>query len=45
MLEAIADPDNEEHEDMIDWLGDDFDSDAFDLDKINARLSKRRKRR
>lgn len=45
MLEAIADPDHEEHEDMIDWLGDDFDSDAFNLDKINAMLSKRRKRR
>ncbi len=44
-LEAVSDPDNEEHEDMIDWLGEGFDPDAFDLNKINAKLAKWRKRR
>lgn len=45
MLEAVSDPDNEEHEDMADWLDKDFDPDAFDLNAINAKLAKWRKRR
>ncbi len=45
MLEAIADPKNEQHEDMVDWLGDDFDSDAFDLKDVNSKLARWRKRR
>jgi len=45
MLEGVADPDKQEHEDMADWLGEDFDSDAFDLKKVNSKLARWRKRR
>jgi hypothetical protein len=29
MLEAISDPDHPEHEDIRDWMGDDFDPESF----------------
>ena len=38
LLETIKDPGNEEYEEMMDWLGGDFDPEAFDLDYINQRL-------
>ncbi len=38
LLEIIKDPDNEEYEEMMDWLGGGFDPEAFDLDSINQRL-------
>ena len=41
-LEAIADPAHPEHEDYMDWIGDPFDPDAFDLAEVNARLRQRR---
>ncbi|WP_295401597.1 plasmid pRiA4b ORF-3 family protein [uncultured Thiocystis sp.] len=37
-LEALRDPQHPEHEDYKDWIGGDFDPDAFDLDEINAPL-------
>jgi len=43
LLETIADPDAEDHEDMVDWLGGDFDPDAFDLEEVNAILAEWRK--
>lgn len=30
-LEIISDPDDEEHEEMLDWAGGEFDPEAFDL--------------
>lgn len=38
MLEAIANPDNAEHEEMLEWLGEDFDPEELDLDAINEAL-------
>lgn len=38
LLETIKDPGDEEYEEMMDWLGGDFDPEAFDLDYINQRL-------
>ncbi len=38
LLETISDPDSEEAEEMLDWVGDDFDPEEFDLDVINSRL-------
>lgn len=39
----IADPSHEEHEEMAEWLagarGEDFDPAAFDIAKVNARLT------
>ena len=37
-LEAIHDPDHPEHEDMLEWVGGDFDPEEFDLDTINEML-------
>jgi len=37
-LEIILDPQNEEYEEMIDWIGGKFDPDFVDLKEINAQL-------
>jgi len=37
-LEAIQDPNHPEHEDMLEWVSDDFDPAAFDLDEVNEAL-------
>lgn len=36
MLQALHDPQHPEHDDFIEWIGDEFDSEAFDLEDINA---------
>jgi hypothetical protein len=38
-LEAIADPQHEEHQQMLDWIGYPFDPRAFDLNAVNKRLA------
>ncbi|MBN2209803.1 MAG: plasmid pRiA4b ORF-3 family protein [Sedimentisphaerales bacterium] len=43
MLEAIADSNHENHEDIMEWLGDEFDPDEFDLEAINDDLAQWRK--
>lgn len=37
-LEAIADPKHPEYADYIEWIGDDFDPEAFDMEEVNERL-------
>lgn len=37
-LEAINDPEHQEHESYLQWIGDDFDPETFDLDEVNERL-------
>jgi hypothetical protein len=37
-LEAIRDPDHEEHDMYLEWIGDEFDPEAFDLDGVNQSL-------
>jgi len=37
-LEAIQDPNHPEHEDYMEWIGEDFGPNAFDLDAINEML-------
>lgn len=37
-LEAIQDPDHPEHEDYLEWVGGEFDPEAFDLDEVNEAL-------
>jgi len=39
-LEALADPDSEDHDELLEWEGDDFDPEAFDLARVNKRLSR-----
>ena len=40
MLEALADPSHEEHDDFARWLGGPFDPEAFDLAAANAALQR-----
>jgi hypothetical protein len=37
-LEAIHDPQHPEHEEMLEWVGGEFDPDGFDLDEVNTAL-------
>lgn len=34
-LEAIADPEHEEHDSCLTWIGGEFDPEAFDLKETN----------
>ncbi len=34
MLEVLDDPDNEEYEDVMEWLGDDFDPTYFNVNEV-----------
>ena len=43
MIEAISDPDHERHEELSEWLGGEFDPEAFDLEEVNAILARWRK--
>jgi len=45
LLDAVADPQHEDHDDLAEWLGEDFDPDAFDIDEVNAALAAWRKPR
>jgi hypothetical protein len=38
MLEVLASPDGPEREEFLVWLGDAFDSEAFDVDAVNRRF-------
>ena len=38
-LGAIKDPKHPQHEEYLEWIGGDFDPEAFDLDAINGVLS------
>jgi hypothetical protein len=37
-LAAIKDPDHDEHETMLEWVGGEFDPEALDLAEVNAAL-------
>lgn len=39
LLEALRDPTHQEHEDMLDWVGGEFNPDAFSVDNVNRRLA------
>jgi len=39
-LEAMRDPKHEEHESFIEWIGREFDPEAFDLDDANYEMKK-----
>ena len=38
ILNALADPNHAAYEETIEWIGDDFDSEAFDLEVVNESL-------
>lgn len=37
-LEAVSNPENEDHEEMVEWIGDKFDAEYFNIKKINEML-------
>lgn len=45
LLALLADPEAEGHGALIDWLGEPFDPEAFDLADVNRRLARRGKSR
>ena len=38
LLEAIHDPNHPQHKGYLEWVGDSFDPEAFDLDEVNRNL-------
>ncbi|OGI49118.1 MAG: hypothetical protein A2151_06795 [Candidatus Muproteobacteria bacterium RBG_16_65_34] len=40
LLAVLRDPKHEEHEEMAEWIGEDFDPEAFDLDAVNRQLKR-----
>lgn len=38
LLDALADPEHPEHEDMVEWMGGEWDPEAFDRDEVNRAL-------
>jgi hypothetical protein len=38
LVEAIADPNHEQHQELRDWLGYDFDPQSFSIDNVNHML-------
>lgn len=38
LLDTIKDPNHPEHEDMLEWLGGDFDPEAFNVEAVNKNL-------
>ena len=45
LLEAIGDPEHEEHEEILEWLGGGFDPEAFSVDEVNRRFAPLQRRR
>lgn len=44
-LAAVADPDHEEHDSLLEWAGGEFEPDRFDLDGVNRALAPAPRRR
>jgi hypothetical protein len=43
-LEAVQDPDHEEHDEYLEWVGGEFDPEAFDLEEVNQALAALRRK-
>jgi hypothetical protein len=41
-VEAISDPDHPRHEELLEWVGDEFDPERFDQDAVNNKLRRLR---
>jgi len=37
-IETVLEPAHPEHEDMVEWVGGEFDPEAFNIDEINENL-------
>ena len=45
LLDALGDPTHEQHDELLDWIGDDYDPDAFSIEDVNRMLMPLRRRR
>ncbi len=45
LLDVIGDPKHNQHEELRDWVGDEFDPEAFSADDVNRTLAKLHRRR
>jgi hypothetical protein len=45
LLDAIGDPHHKQHEEMREWVGDDYDPEVFSIDDVNRILSPLPRRR
>jgi len=45
LVEVLNDPNHKRHEEMLDWVGDDFDPQAFSVDQVNRMLAPRSRHR
>jgi hypothetical protein len=45
LLEAISDPAHEQHDELLDWLGDEFEPEAFSVDEVNQQLARLQRHR
>ena len=43
-LKAVTNPKHPEHEESLEWIGGEWDPEAFDMDAVNARLQPRKRR-
>jgi len=43
-LEAINDPHNDEHDSYLEWIGGEFDPEAFELEPVNQQLQQKAER-
>jgi hypothetical protein len=43
LLDVLSDPTHEEHDELHDWVGDDYDPEAFSIDHVNRILTPRRR--
>ncbi len=41
-IEAMRNPDHPQHDEFAEWFEDEFDPEAFDIDEVNRRLSRRK---
>jgi hypothetical protein len=39
LVEVLNDPNHKRHQEMLDWIGDDFDPQAFSVDQVNRMLA------
>lgn len=44
LFEVLGDPKHEEHKTMREWIGNDFDPEAFSIDDVNRRLARLQRR-
>lgn len=38
LLEVISNPEHEEHEEMLEWIGEEFDHEKFGIEQVNKNL-------